>query len=87
MKTLLITWVWLVTSIDIWCCQWLTVDSELNPLAKLIMIHAGVFGMVACKVFGTFVATELLRRLPLFYSYIISALMLLLLLFLAGIIS
>lgn len=87
MKTTLIGWIWLVTAIDIWCCQWLTVATELNPVARLIMEQAGVWGLLSCKIFGTYLATEWLRYLPLHYTVIVSLLMLTLLLVLGGLIT
>lgn len=72
-KTLLIAWIWLVTSLDIWCCQFLhSPEGELNPLARLIMVTWGVWTLVALKVFGTFLATEIMRHLALRYSVIIA---------------
>jgi len=85
-RTALITWIWLVTSIDIWCSQWLTLDQEMNPLARMIMASGGIWAMVACKVFGTFVATEWLRRLPTYFSVLVAILGAVLLLILAGVI-
>ena len=82
----LIGWIWLVTAYDIWCSQWLTIDCELNPLARMIMLQGGVWLMVSCKVVGTFIATEWLRHLPLYYSVIMATLMLCLLLVLTGVI-
>ena len=84
MKSGLIAWIWLVTCFDIWCCQWLTLETELNPLAKAVMSFGGVWFLVSCKVFGTYLATELLKILPAFYTYIISIFMFALLLVLAG---
>lgn len=71
-KVLLISWIWLVTAVDVWCCQFLTPQGELNPLARFIIIHAGLWTLVALKVFGTFLATEMLRHLSLRYAVIIA---------------
>jgi hypothetical protein len=85
-RTHLIGFIWLVTTVDIWCCQFLTPEYELNPLARIIYVNAGLWAMVAAKVFGTWIATEWLRHLPLYISVIISVIMATLLLVLAGII-
>lgn len=82
----MIAWIWLVTAIDIWCCQWLTVETELNPIARIIYSNFGIWSMVSCKVLGTYIATEWLRHLPFYFSVILSLVMLLLLLVLLGII-
>jgi hypothetical protein len=82
----LIGWIWLVTAGDIWCCQFLTADQELNPLARIIMVNFGLWTMIACKVVGTFIVTEWLRHLPLYFSVIISVVMLALVLVLSGVI-
>lgn len=79
-------WIWLVTSIDVWCCQFLTPAAELNPLARIIYVNFGIWTMIALKVFGTFLVTEWLRRLPLYYSIIIAIGMGVLLLVLGGVI-
>jgi hypothetical protein len=71
-KVALIAWIWLVTAVDVWCCQFLTPAYELNPLARLIIIHGGLWTLVAAKVFGTFLATEILRNLALFYTVVIA---------------
>ena len=68
----LIAWIWLVTSIDIWCCQFLVPEYEMNPLARFIFVHAGIWTLVALKVFGTFLATEIMRHLSLRYVVIIA---------------
>lgn len=90
MKTVLrvhlIAWIWLVTAFDIWCCQWLTPDTELNPLARIIYVNFGIWTMVACKVVGTFIVTEWLRHLPFYYTVIISFVMVALVLVLCGVI-
>jgi hypothetical protein len=82
----LIGFIWLATAIDVWCCQFLTPCQELNPLARMIYVNLGLWEMVGFKVFGTWVATEWLRHLPLYYSVIIATLMGVLMLVLAGII-
>ena len=82
----LIGLIWLITAFDIWCCQVLTVDQEMNPLARIIMANFGVWTMVSCKVVGTFIVTEVLRHLPLYYSIIIAATMVGLVLVLTGVI-
>lgn len=72
-KTALIAWIWLVTALDIWCCQFITTpEYELNPLARFIIVHAGVWTLVAFKVFGTFLATEIMRHLKTYYAVIIA---------------
>jgi len=71
-RTGLIAWIWLVTSFDIWCCQFLVPEYELNPLARFILVHAGIWTLVALKVFGTFLATEIMRYLTLRYVVIIA---------------
>jgi hypothetical protein len=71
-KVTLIAWIWLVTSIDIWCCQFLEPRYELNPLARLILVNYGVWTLVAAKVFGTFLATELMRHLQLRFVVLIA---------------
>ncbi len=68
----MIAWIWFVTSVDIWCCQFLEPQFELNPLARWILVSHGVWTLVALKVFGTFLATELLRYLPLIYVVIVA---------------
>lgn len=85
-RTHLIGFIWIATAIDIWCCQFLTVDAELNPLAAMIMDNWGVWSLVAAKVVGTWVVTEWLRYLHIAYSYAIAITMLALLLFLGGVI-
>ena len=50
MRTALIAFIWLVASIDVWCCQWLTASGELNPLARWIIVEYGVWTMVGVKV-------------------------------------
>lgn len=86
MRTLLITWIWIVTAVDIWCCQFLTLETELNPVARLIMASFGVWGLIAAKVIGTYVATEWLRHLHIRYCYAVAFIMLLLIMVLGGII-
>ncbi|MHC4369376.1 MAG: hypothetical protein ACYSW8_17335 [Planctomycetota bacterium] len=85
-RTALIGWIWLVTAVDIWCCQWLTLDAELNPIGVALIAEFGVWGMVAAKVVGTWLATEWLRYLHIGYSVFAAAVMLLLLLVLGGVI-
>lgn len=75
LRTHLIGFIWLATAIDIWCCQWLTVDAELNPIARFIMIQGGVWGLVAAKVVGTWVVTEWLRYLHIGYSVVAAGIM------------
>jgi len=81
-RTALIGFIWFATAVDIYCCKWLI--DELNPIANYIIINWGVFAFIGMKVFCTWVATEWLRHLPLFYSWIIAVGMLLLLFMLAG---
>jgi hypothetical protein len=85
-RTHLIGFIWLATAIDIWCCQFLTPETELNPLARIIYVNLGLWAMMGFKVFGTWVATEWLRYLPTYFSIIIAFLMAVLLLVLAGVI-
>lgn len=73
-----------MTSVDIWCCQFLEPRYELNPLARLILVSYGVWTLVALKVFGTFLATEIMRHLPLFYVALIAVGEFALLLFLSS---
>lgn len=68
MKTLLIAFIWLVTAIDIFCCQWLTPDVEVNPIARWILVNYSVWYLIGAKVIGTFIVSEILRYLPLVYS-------------------
>lgn len=86
LRTHLIGFIWLITAIDVWCCQFLTPDMELNPLARIIMVNYGLWTMIGFKVFGTWVATEWLRHLPLYFSVIVAAGMGVLALVLAGVI-
>jgi hypothetical protein len=86
-RSLLIGCIWLVTAIDIWCCQWLTPEIELNPLAAWILVTGDVWTLVAAKIIGTFIATELLRWLHIGYSIAIASTMLLLLLVLSGVVQ
>jgi hypothetical protein len=60
--------IWTVTALDCWCCQWLTPDLELNPMAGWVLVHYGVWTLVAAKIVGTFVVTEAVRRLH--YGYL-----------------
>lgn len=50
------------------------------------MVNFGVWFAVSCKVLGTFVATEILRYLPIGYAYLMAFLMTILLLVLTGVI-
>lgn len=86
LRSYLTGYVWLITAFDIYCCQYLTPDVEMNPLARIIMVNFGVWVMVACKVFGTFLVTELLRRLHIAYTLFVTALMTLLFLILVEIV-
>ena len=63
-------WIWLVTAYDIWCCQWLTLDQELNPQAQIVWIVFGnsVWAVVVWKVIGTFIVTEILRVLHKYFT-------------------
>lgn len=73
LKVSLIAWIWLVTAFDIWCCQFLDNPMhELNPLARWVMMEYGLWTMVAAKVIGTFLATEIMRHLKLFYTVVIA---------------
>jgi hypothetical protein len=75
-----------VTAIDIWCCQWLTVETELNPLARYILSNYDVWTLVSLKVVGTFICTEWLRNLHIYFSIVVSIVMFILILILIGII-
>lgn len=68
-RFILVAWIWFATCVDIYCCKWLV--HELNPLANLLFSY-DPWLLVSCKVFGTFLATELLRRLPLWYTIVIA---------------
>lgn len=86
-RTHLLGFIWLVTAIDLWCCQFIQCgDGELNPIAKFIILEWGVWTLVGLKTFGTWIATEWLRHLPIWYSFVVAGGMLVLLLFLGGII-
>jgi hypothetical protein len=89
-RTLLIGFIWFGASIDVWCCQWLDPvadpGAELNPIARMLMVNYGIWGMVGLKVFGTFLATEWLRHLSIVYSYAMAIGMLTVLLILVGVI-
>jgi len=89
-RTLLTGFIWIVTAIDIWCCQWLAdpcfYEYEKNPLARLILVNGGVWTLVALKVVGVWIATEWLRYLPIAYTYFTACLMTGLLLVLTGVI-
>jgi hypothetical protein len=86
-RTHLIGFIWLATAIDVWCCQFLTPEMELNPLAGYILAHWGVWTLVSLKIVGTWVATEWMRYLPLYIPIIVAITMAALLLFLAGVIT
>lgn len=94
MRTAIITTciglIWIVTAVDVWCCQWFVDESfqnmELNPAAKYIMQEYGVWTLIALKIVGTWLVTESLRYLAAFYSLIIAGFMLVLLLVLTGVI-
>ena len=85
MKTISILIIWIVTAIDIYCCQWLTPETELNPVAREILIQYGVWHLVAWKVIGTYIATEWLRALPTYFCLIAAGGMLMLLGVLTGV--
>lgn len=72
MKPWLIAWIWLVTAYDIYCCGVLTASGELNPIARYILVHYGMWKLLGLKVFGTYLATEWLRHLPTYFSVIIA---------------
>jgi len=86
LRTSLIGFIWLATAIDIWCCQYLTAETELNPLARWILLHYDVWTLVAVKVMGTWISTEALRHLRISYTIAIALVMLALLLVLSGVI-
>jgi hypothetical protein len=74
--------IWFVVAVDIY---WtihnadMLIDFELNPLALCIIKSYGVGALCAIKVFNTYIVTEILRRLPQFYTRIIAVLALILL--------
>ena len=80
----MIGFIWLAVAVDIWCCQWLTADAELNPMVRTILVSHGVWTLVATKVVATFAVTELLRYLRLIYSIGVAGAMLALILILSG---
>jgi len=84
-RTCLIGFIWLATAIDVWCCQWLTPDGELNPLASWILVEYGVWTLVSWKIAGTFVVTEWLRHAHFAYTVFVATLMAAVLLALAGV--
>lgn len=65
--TLGIGFVWLVTAYDVVCCQYLTAETELNPLAAEIIRRSDIWTFVGLKIVGTFLATEMLRVLHPWY--------------------
>jgi len=81
-KLILIGLIWAITAYDIYCCGVLRPEDELNPLARWVLIHYGVWALCGSKVFGTYLATEWLRHLPLMYTVIVSIGMVCLFLFL-----
>jgi hypothetical protein len=85
-RTLLTLAIWLMTAVDIWCCQWLTPDGELNPVARYLLVQHGVWMLVALKVVGTSSVTETLRYLHIGYSVFIALFMLVVMLILGGVI-
>jgi hypothetical protein len=87
MRTALIGFIWLATAIDIWCCQWLTADGEMNPVARWLLVHYDVWTLVAAKVVGTWIVTEWLRHLRFFYTAIVASVMAVLLMILSGVIQ
>jgi len=85
-RTVLLTVVAAVAAYDVYCCQWLTPEYELNPLFRLIMVQWGLWVAVGCKVFGTFLALEILHRVSIWYSVLAACGMLVLFLTLIGVI-
>lgn len=86
LRVLSILFIWFVTAIDSFCCQWLTPETELNPLAQWILIHYSVWHLIGAKIVGTAIATECLRSLHVMYSLILAFGMVLLLGVLSGVI-
>lgn len=79
----LILFIWFVTGFDVYCLQYIERPSqELNPLGALLISLIGVWGFAGVKIAGTAIATEWLRSLKPFYTYVIAALELVLLIFL-----
>jgi hypothetical protein len=74
-KNLLITFIWLVTAVDVFCCQWLTPDVELNPMAKWILVNYSVWHLISLKIVGTHIVTMILKYLPIYYSVGVSLFM------------
>jgi len=85
-RTHLLGFIWLATAVDVWCCQFLTVNDELNPLAAFILAQWGVWTLVAVKVVGTWIVTEWLRYLHIGFSILCAVVMAVTLLVLGGII-
>lgn len=81
-----ILYIWVVTAIDCFCCQWLTPETELNPIAQWILIHYSVWYLIGAKIIGTAIATEFLRSLPVMYSLFLAGGMTVLLGVLSGVI-
>lgn len=79
--------IWLVAAYDVYCCQWLTPDMELNPVARHIMVEYSLWHMIGLKIVGTWIVTELLRFLPVSCSLGVTAFMIWLLGFLTGVFS
>lgn len=84
--TVSILFIWFVTAVDCFCCQWLTPETELNPIAQWILIHYSVWYLIGAKIIGTAIATECLRGLHYMYSIALALVMLLLLGVLSGVI-
>lgn len=76
----LILFIWFVTAYDVYCLR--VLEHELNPLADLIIKTWGLWAFAGVKIFGTALATEWLRVLKPFYTYVIATLYLMLLVFL-----
>jgi hypothetical protein len=71
-KVPLIAIIWFVSAFDCWCSQWLSAETELNPMAASIIVASSVWTLVAMKIIGTFIATELLRHLHWGYAAFIA---------------
>lgn len=72
-----LAFIWAVTCLDVWCCQWLQVQFELNPLARWIMLAGGDGGLwviVAARIAGTALSVEIARLFcrPVIYSLVIT---------------
>lgn len=75
MKIFLILFIWVATAIDTFCCQWLTPETELNPIARWVLVNYSVWYLIGAKIVGTAIVTEMLRYLPMVYTVGVSLFM------------